>query len=98
MTVLSYIDDKSDKHDGEGGDTVSDDWLTKTEAAALLGISTRTLERYERDGRVTSRLRGGARWYSRSALQSLGDVGGDDDSVKQTRSGATPETEHTAAG
>jgi hypothetical protein len=98
MTVLSYIDDNTDKHDGKGGDTVSDDWLTKTEAAALLGISTRTLERYERDGRVTSRLRGGARWYSRSALQSLGDVGGDDDSVKQTRSGATPETEHTAAG
>jgi DNA-binding transcriptional MerR regulator len=48
-----------------------DEWLTKAEAAAALGCSTRTIERHEADGLLPSVMRAGRRWYHRDIVEAF---------------------------
>lgn len=48
-----------------------EEWLTKAEAAAALGCSTRTIERHEADGLLPSVMRAGRRWYHREIVEAF---------------------------
>ena len=47
--------------------------LDRRQAARFLGVSERTVERWSADGRLSSFLFGGSRWWPRGALQAAMD-------------------------
>jgi len=57
-------------HDSDG--FYSEQWLSSAEAAARLGISVRTLQRYTKQGRLaSSRLPSGVSRFRRSDVEAL---------------------------
>ncbi len=49
----------------------SEVWLTDPEAAAILRVSKRTMQRLRSNGKITYSIRGGKAWYAQAEVEHL---------------------------
>ena len=69
--IEAYVKEEKEKEESGKEPDPSDVWLDNGEAAALLEISRRTLQRMRSNGEITYSIRGGRVRYTLSEVQRL---------------------------
>lgn len=68
--IYEYVTEQAEKNAALPVDPAGV-WVSNDEAAALLEVSTRTLQRLRSSGEITYSIRGGRAWYTLAEIQRV---------------------------